>query len=109
MLDEMQENIFIKAQKFHTENITEITSIEELKLHFSNKNSENSNAGFVLCYADEEVNEERENLLKELKITARCIPYKYNKYANDGKGNEESECIFSGLKTTTKIVYAKAY
>lgn len=109
ILDEIQENMFKKAEKFQNENITEISSIDELKTYFSEKNSENSQAGFVICYADEEVNEEREKLLKELKITARCIPYQYNRYANNGNGNKESKCIFSGKPTHTKIVYARAY
>ncbi len=107
ILDEMQKNIYIKAQNFQKENIKEISSLEELKEYFSKNN--NKNSGFALCYADAEVNEEREKLLKELKITARCIPYKYNRYSNGGKGNEEGKCIFSGKNTITKIVYARAY
>jgi prolyl-tRNA synthetase len=101
ILEEMQENIYKKAENFRNENIKEISSLEELKEYFSEKNLKNS--GFALCYSDPEINEERENLLKELKITARCIPYKFN------KNNEEGKCIFSGKSTKTKIVYARAY
>jgi len=107
ILDEMQAGILEKAQKFQDDNLQEISSLDELKNYFSEKNS--NNAGFALCYADSELNEVREKLLKELKITARCIPYKYNKYANNGSGNTESKCIFSGKITKTKIIYAKAY
>ncbi len=110
ILEEMQNTLFEKAQKFQKENITEISSLDDLKSHFLEKNSENSPAGFVICYADKEINEEREQLLKELKITARCIPYAYNKKDEQGNPeNSESKCIFSGKTTTTKIVYARAY
>ena len=98
ILEEMQSNIFDKALSFRDENIKEVASLDELKAMFAN-----DDAGFVLCYADPEVNEDREKLLKELKATARCIPFAFN------KGNAEGECIFSGKKTKTKIIYARAY
>jgi prolyl-tRNA synthetase len=98
ILDQMQKNIFEKAKNFQDQNITEISSLEDFENYFSD-----NDAGFALCYADREVNEEREKLLKQLKVTARCIPYAYN------QNNPEKKCIFSGKNTTTKIVYARAY
>ena len=106
ILEEMQKNIFEKAKTFQQENITEISSLEDFEKHFS----KNSEAGFALCYADAEVNEEREKLLKKLKVTARCIPYEYNKNnQNNEAENPEKNCIFSGKSTSTKIIYAYAY
>lgn len=98
ILQEMQQNIFQKAKDFQQSNITEVSSLDEFKDHFSSEN-----AGFVLCISDPEVNEEREKVLKDLKVSARCIPYAYN------TENPEGECIFTGKKTTTKIIYARAY
>lgn len=99
VLSEIQENIFTKAKKFRDENIREVSSIEDFKTAFEG----NEDPGFVLCYSDREVSEERETLLKELKATARCIPFSFN------KENNESYCIFTGKKTSTKIIYARAY
>jgi prolyl-tRNA synthetase len=98
ILEEMQKNIFEKAQIFQKDNIQEVSSLDELKEYFAKED-----AGFALCYSDPEVNEDREKLLKELKVTARCIPFEYN------KNNSESECIFTGKKVSTKIIYARAY
>jgi len=105
ILAEMQKNIFEKARKFRDENITEISSLDALEAHFSS-----DDAGFVLCYSDPEISESREALLKNLKITARCIPYKFNqKNSENTPENSEGTCIFSGKKTPTKIIYARAY
>lgn len=99
ILPEMQNGIFAKAQKFRDENITEVSSLDELKKHFES----DTNVGFVVCYSHPEEDEEREKLLKKLKITARCIPFAFN------QDNAESVCIFTGKLTTKKIIYAKAY
>jgi len=110
ILEEMQKNIWKKAKNFQKENITEISSLDELKSHFSENSGKNTDAGFVLCYSDPEISEEREALLKELKISARCIPYAFNqKDEENTPKNEEGICIFSGKKTHTKIVYARSY
>ncbi len=98
ILEEMQQNIFSKAKNFRDAHITEITSLDGLKKHF-----ENEDAGFALCYSSAEIDETREKLLKELKVTARCIPFVFN------QNNPESKCIFTEKTTTLKIVYARAY
>lgn len=99
LLEEIQNNIFVKAKTFQQQSCTEVSSIKEFKTLFLQK----EDPGFVLCYADKAVQTERESLLKELKATARCIPFEYNTQ------NPESNCIFSGKKTSTKILYARAY
>lgn len=99
ILPEMQNGIFAKANAFRDENITEVASLDELKKHFES----DPDAGFVVCYSHPEVDDEREKLLKKLKITARCIPFAFN------QDNAESTCIFTGKPTTKKIIYAKAY
>ena len=97
-LQEIQDNLYKKALDFRNKNIVEIDNLEDFKAHFQKKNPE-----FVICYSDSEINEEREELLKELKATARCIPFEFN------ENNEEKKCIFSWKNTKTKIIYAKAY
>ena len=98
ILQNIQDEIYSKALEFRNKNIVEINSLDEFKKHFSKKQPE-----FVICYSDPEINEKREELLKELKATARCIPFEFN------ENNEEKECIFTWKKTKTKIIYAKAY
>ncbi len=98
LLDWIQSSIYTKALDFRNKNIIEINSKEELKKHFKKQNPE-----FVICYSNPEINEKREELLKELKATARCIPFEFN------KDNTEWTCIFTWKKTKTKIIYAKAY
>lgn len=98
LLSEMQQNIFEKAKAFRDENITEISSLEAFKNHFADED-----AGFALCYSDAEISEEREALLKELKVTARCVPFAFN------QNNPEASCLFTGKQTSTRIIYARAY
>ena len=98
ILENMQKEIYQKALEFRNKNIVEIDNLEDFKNHFSKQNPE-----FVVCYSDSEINEQREELLKELKATARCIPFEFN------KNNEEKKCIFTWKNTKNKIIYAKAY
>jgi len=84
ILENMQEEIYQKALEFRNKNIVEIDNLEDFKKHFSKQNPE-----FVICYSDPEINEQREELLKDLKATARCIPFEFN------KDNEEKKCIFT--------------
>jgi prolyl-tRNA synthetase len=83
-LDDIQDDIYNKALEFRNKNIIGINSINEFKEHFSKNNPE-----FVICYSDSDIDETREELLKELKTSARCIPLEFN------KNNEESNCIFT--------------
>jgi prolyl-tRNA synthetase len=83
-LDDIQDNIYNKALEFRNENFIEVNSIDEFKIHFSKTNPE-----FIICYSDPDINDSREELLKELKASARCIPLEFN------KNNDESICIFS--------------
>jgi prolyl-tRNA synthetase len=98
ILDQIQENIYKKAETFRDENILECADMQSFKKNFWEKSPK-----FVLVYSDPEVNEQREELLKKLKATARCIPNEFN------KNNSEGKCIFTGKATFTKILYAKSY
>lgn len=101
ILDEIQKNIYEKALMRKNNNIKTVYSINELKEHFVIE--DDANPCFVVCYSEQEVNEEREELLKELKISARCMPFEFN------TNNSEGVCIFTGKKTYTKIIYARSY
>jgi prolyl-tRNA synthetase len=100
-LADMQAQLFARALKMREDNTRTIDSLAEFKAYFTPHNAERSelHGGFALCHftEDPEVNE----LLKDLKVTIRCIPL--NEKATPGK------CVFTGRPTTTRAVFAKAY
>lgn len=97
ILDSIQNSLFAKAKGFIEANTHEIKSLDELKKYFK----KDSSTGFVCCYSTNELDEKTLKLLKELKISARCIP---NKFKND-----LGDCIFTGKPNCNKIIFAKAY
>ena len=93
-LEEIQENLFNKANKYRNEHITEVNSFEEFKEVLESK------GGFVSAHWDG--TEETEEQIKKLtKATIRCIP-------NDVK-EEEGKCVFSEAKSSRRVLFAKAY
>lgn len=92
LLEEIQQNLFIRAQKYREENSIEITSVNEFYKFFEEK------SGFVYSYwsGDEKTEDE---LKQKLKVTARCIPL-------NGK---RGKCIFTGKEDSQLTIFAKAY
>ncbi len=94
LLEEIQENLFQKAVSYRDKYTTEVNTFEEFKDVIANK------GGFVSAHWDGTI--ETEEKIKELtKATIRCIP-------NDAK-EEIGSCVFSGKKSTRKVLFAKAY
>jgi len=93
LLDEIQENLFLKALNFR----------KSMTFHANSKHEFIqliSSGGFV--YAHWDGSKETEQLIKnETKATIRCIPLDSKK--------EEGLCLFSGKKSTQKVLFAKAY
>ncbi len=98
ILDWIQDKIYARAVGYRNKNIVEIDSLEDFKEHFKKENPE-----FVLCYSDPEIDDGREELLKELRATSRWIPFEFN------ENNSEKTCIFTWKKTNNKIIYSRAY
>ncbi|MDC9723934.1 MAG: proline--tRNA ligase [Urechidicola sp.] len=93
-LAEMQENLFNKALNYRNEHITKVDSFDEFKEVLETK------GGFISAHWDGTI--ETEEKIKELtKATIRCIP-------NDAE-NEEGKCVYSGAKSTKRVLFAKAY
>lgn len=93
-LEEIQNNLFNKALDYRDSHITEVNTFEEFKEVLENK------AGFVSAHWDG--TKETEEKIKDLtKATIRCIPLN-NKI-------EEGKCIFTGEKSTQRVLFAKAY
>jgi prolyl-tRNA synthetase len=94
LLDTIQKDLFQKAIDYRTAHITEVNSFEEFKEVLENK------GGFISAHWDG--TPETEEKIKDLtKATIRCIPL--DRVAEDGK------CIFSGAKSTGRVLFAKAY
>lgn len=94
LLDEIQENLLAKAKTFKTENTTTVNSYDEFKEVLESK------GGFILAHWDG-TTETEDKIKKETKATIRCIPY--------DSVEEEGVCIYSGNKSTKKVLFAKAY
>jgi len=94
LLNNIQNDLFSKAEKFRTENTTQVDSFDDFKKVLKEK------GGFISAYWDG--TEETENKIKEItKATIRCIPS--DNYKSEGK------CVYSGNKSTQRVLFAKAY
>ena len=97
ILKDIQQKLIDKARNFLYSNIFEVNSLEEFNKFFCEE--QNISAGFVKCYA---INDQIiESFIKPLKVTARCIPLSQH--------SQEGLCIFTGMKTMHKMIFAKSY
>jgi prolyl-tRNA synthetase len=93
-LETIQKELFKKALDYRESHITEVDSFEQFKEVLETK------GGFVSAHWDGTI--ETEEKIKGLtKATIRCIP-------NDVKF-EDGICVFSGGKSTKRVLFAKAY
>ena len=102
LLANFQERLFQRAKNFRESNIrTDITTFEEMKAFFTPKNEEKPeiHGGFVKAKwcGDPET----EELLKELKVTIRSIPF-------DQPGTV-GRCVLTGRPATIDAIFAKSY
>ena len=94
LLEVMQAGLFNKALQFRDEHITEVNSFEEFKEVLENK------GGFIAAHWDGTAATE-EAIKQATKATIRCIPY--------GAKEEEGSCVYSGEKSSKRVLFAKAY
>jgi prolyl-tRNA synthetase len=93
-LEQIQQNLFAKADTFRTENTREANSWEEFEDLIKNT------GGFVLAHWDG--TPETEDKIKDLtKATIRCIPL--------DAIDEEGTCILTGKPSQRRVLFAKAY
>jgi prolyl-tRNA synthetase len=94
LLVQIQNDLFTRALQYRNAHITEVNSFDEFKDVLENK------TGFIAAHWDG--TPETEEKIKDLtKATIRCIPL--------NRVEEEGECIFSGAKSTGRVLFAKAY
>lgn len=95
VLEAMQTNLWEKAKSFRDGSLVRVSSEKEFITHFKNKD-----AGFLLCYFDQDSGLEKE-IQEKYGVTTRCIP--------DESENEFGECIFTGKKNCPLFLFAKSY
>ena len=94
LLEEIQENLHVKAINYRKEHTTEVDDFKEFKKALKNK------GGFISAHWDG--TEETEDRIKEYtKATIRCIP-------NDAI-EESGVCVLTGKPSTKRVLFAKAY
>ena len=94
LMDEIQKNLYNKADNFRTEKTTDVVTYDEFKEVLNTK------GGFILAHWDGTA-ETEELIKKETKATIRCIPL-------DTK-LEKGTCMVSGKPSNQKVLFAKAY
>ena len=101
-LETMQSDLFAKALAMREENSCRIDSLDEFRAYFTPDKSVGESGihgGFAHCHWAE--SPEVEALLKDLKVTIRCVPLDDN--------DESGSCIFTGRPSAKRAVFAKAY
>lgn len=94
LLEDIQNQMFTKAQAFRDEHITPVNTWDEFIDVLDNK------TGFVAAHWDG--TPETEDKIKELtKATIRCIPL--------NNPLEEGKCILTGQPSKQRVLFARAY
>jgi prolyl-tRNA synthetase len=102
MLAEFQERLFQRAKAFRDTNIrTDISTFDEMKAFFTPQNEEKPeiHGGFVKAKwcGDQST----EDLLKDLKVTIRSIPFH--------QSGTEGRCVITGRPATIDAFFSKSY
>ncbi len=101
ILGEMQQGLFDRAAEMRQQHTRVIESEAEFRAFFTPKSEENPeiHGGFAVChFADSEV---VQPLLKELKVTIRCVP----RDDNESPGR----CFLTGQPAAKQAIFAKSY
>lgn len=102
LLEEIQQTYFQQAKAYREAHIyRNVKTFEELKTFFTPKNEEKPeiHGGFVLAKWCGDV--ETEDLLKDLKITIRCLPLE--------QSGTEGTCVITGRPAHLDAIFAKSY
>ncbi|MBS7786246.1 proline--tRNA ligase [Flavobacterium sp. CYK-55] len=94
LLEQIQKNLFDRALNYRNTHVTEVENFDQFKEVLEGK------GGFISAHWDGTA--ETEEKIKELtKATIRCIALDQKK--------EEGICVFSGAKSSGRVLFAKAY
>tara|TARA_Y100001954_G_scaffold225762_1_gene266772 strand:+ start:334 stop:1803 length:1470 start_codon:yes stop_codon:yes gene_type:complete len=93
ILDEMQSNLFFKANEFKKKNTFIVDDFNDFKEKINS-------GGFVLAHWDG-TPETEDEIKKITKATIRCIPVDSN--------NEKGQCILTKKLSLKRVIFAKSY
>lgn len=93
LLDEIQTNIYKKAEAMRDSRIVKVDTYEEFK-------QEIEKGGFILAHWDGTAETEA-RVKEETKATIRCVPL-------DGE-DEEGVCMVTGKPSRRRVIFARAY
>ena len=100
ILGSIQQGLFDRAAKLREDNSVEIDNEADFRSFFTPQNDQSEiHGGFAYSHFSSE--EALEPLLKELKVTVRCIPR--------DSGDQQGTCFATGQPATQKAIFAKAY
>lgn len=102
LLEQIQNTLYLRAKKYQEAHIYKnLTTFEELRTFFTPKNSEKPeiHGGFVLAKWCGDTR--TEEMLKDLKVTIRCLPLK--------QSGSQGKCILTGKPATLDAIFAKSY
>ncbi|QDV41824.1 Proline--tRNA ligase [Stieleria neptunia] len=101
LLGEIQQSLYDRADQLRIENTVTITNEADFRDFFTPKNAGNPeiHGGFAMCHFADEASIDA--LLKELKVTIRCVPSENN----DTPGT----CFATGKPAEKQAIFAKAY
>jgi len=94
LMEEIQTNLFDKAEEYRKQHITQVDTYKEFKEVLKNK------GGFISAHWDG-TSETEERIKNETKATIRCIPLNMEKVVGT--------CVFSGKPSEGRVLFAKAY
>ena len=101
MLEEIQQNLFQRAQQVRTDNTRIIDDAAEFKEFFTPDNTEKPEIHGGFAWSHWVPDPETAKLLAKLKVTVRCIPREVD--------SEPGTCIFSGQPSPQRVVFGKSY
>lgn len=101
LLAEIQKSLYDRADQLRIENTVTINNEADFRDFFTPKNADSPeiHGGFAMCHFSDE--DSIDALLKELKVTIRCIPSENN----DTPGT----CFATGKPAEKQAIFAKAY
>jgi prolyl-tRNA synthetase len=101
ILDSIQNQLYQRALQLREENSRDIDSLDEFKQFFTPKNEQKPeiHGGFAQCHFVD--CDETDAILKNLKVTIRCIPFQAEEIAGT--------CLFTGKPTNQRAIFAKSY
>ena len=94
LLDNIQQEIYLKALNYRDNHITRVNTWDEFKDVLENK------TGFISAHWDG-TGETEKKIKEETKATIRCIPF--------DNPAEEGSCVYSGKPSKQRVLFAKAY